>query len=259
MRDLYLEAMMHGEFPQKKTGDLLRHIKNKFEIAMEKTINDYVDSYVFEESLLPHELVSASLKKVRMKEELMLSTKQFEQDRHIRDAIKFLTSDGINYMDENLFKACSSEFSAIHDLLEQIDLNQEIPENLQKFFNLSNQVVQGIVDTALLKYKEADYQMTLSLFVMLSALIPSNYDFWFRQGISAQMCGQTDLALKAYAKASELNPGDIVPRLFSIECQLEKGLLQEAKSELEELKKLKSNPELSEKISAYLNDLEKSL
>ena len=226
---------------------------------MEKAINNYVDSLTFEENSDHHQLLDPSFKKVRIREEMMNSTQGFERDIHIHDAFKFLISDGFKYLKEEVFKALLNEFGALNEFLEQIDLNNEIPENLQKFFNLSNQVVQGIVNTALIKYKEGDYKITLSLFVMLSALNPGNDDFWFRQAIAAQICGNSDLALKAYAKALEINPELIGPRLFSIECKLEKGLIEDAKTDLEEVKKFSESIDFSEALSTYMGDLEKSL
>jgi tetratricopeptide (TPR) repeat protein len=258
MTDLYLEAMMHGQFPQKKVEEGHSLIKNKFQIAIEKAIDNYVDSYVFEDNTDHHGLLDPSSKKLKIREEMLLS-QGFERDVHIHDAFKFLITDGFKYMDERVFKNLIHEFGGLNDFLNLVDLNNEIPENLHEFFNFSNQVIEGIVNTAVSKYREGDFGISLSLFVMLTALNPLNDDFWFRQAIAAQVCGNIDMALNAYRKTLELQPDLLSPWLFAIECKLKKGLVEEAKLDFEEFKNLQSDVELSEALTTYMSDLENSL
>jgi len=88
--------------------------------------------------------------------------------------------------------------------------------------------IEAIFKIAIHKYSESLYADSLSLFVLLSTLIPENPDFWYRAGMMAQKEQNYELAVRLYQAAITIDSSLMAPWVFIIDCYLQLKLKSEA-------------------------------
>ncbi len=261
MVDLYLQAMMHRELPsQQPKSNSSNSVKDKFDLAAEKYIKEYLNSLNLEIEYGQNQFVTPAMKRAQIRQEMLAKMKASEEDGYLSEAFNFINSNGEQYLGQEFYPEVVSELERIDDLIEKMDPGQEFPEKMQSFYNFNEHIAEEISKLAILKFHEEEYKTSLSLLVLLATLFPENNDYWYKLGIAAQKCEQYDLALRAYGEALQLKPDHIGVKLFSVECYLEKDLVEEAKSQLREAKKLaeklEGEGEVDEMWISFMKELE---
>lgn len=253
MPDPYLEAMMRGEFSDKKRVKK-EVVKDKFEIALENQIDEYVDSLELD-SNQENNLLSPAAQKARLKQELKEGAKLTELDSFLSSSARVLVTEGKKYLEAKDFEDLENALRKIPEIADGMDLNKERTESFQKIFNISDKMMESILKVAREKFEEEKYEDTLSIFALLSTLAPENADYWLQLGVAAQRFQNFDLALRAYAVLTEPSPELMQAKLLSTQCFLEKGDLEGAKASLGEAKKIAETVE----IDAFWRDLLKEI
>jgi tetratricopeptide (TPR) repeat protein len=234
MTDRYLQNLMNGTLTVKIVK------KDKFDEAIEKDIQAYVDSLTFEDYPAPGtKLVTAQMKKAKLLAELKESVKMLELDRFLDTAFSYIQTDGLRYLDRMKYEALNSEFQRAAAILKRFDPSQEITELFRTLLEISDEALDSIYTIAIGAYKEEKYLNFLSIMALLTALDQKNVDYWFRMGIAAQRCGNIDLALRAFSVCIDIDPEFIAARLLSAECYLIQEKKENAIQEIEEAKKIK--------------------
>lgn len=251
MPDPYLMAAMQGGLSHgaKSTAKT----KNKFDVAAEKYVDMHVEALHFEEEFAQDKLFSPQMRKAQLRAELLAALQFSELDKPLDNAFKLLFSEGLQYIDHEVYPAMIDQFKQMADRLEKLDPTQ--PEELHSWSTLSDAVLNEIAKMALTKYDEENYTPCMALFVLLTVLYGDNFEYWYRLGIAAQKSEEINLALKAYTEALKIEPELVGARLFSVECYLKIGSKQAAEEELEKAKSLKALAGFDEKWAPLLADL----
>src|SRR5437867_4202256 len=108
MKDLYLEAMMHGEAPDSKKEKQTKEVKEAKETdnvdsALDKLLDEYIDTNFKEDEQNP--LTPKHLQRAKMKEELKADAHLPELTTSLETAFKILMDDGNKqYVDSNNYE-----------------------------------------------------------------------------------------------------------------------------------------------------------
>lgn len=250
MRDLYLEAMLKGEGPKKPE-------KGRFEIALDKSIKEYLDTLSFGEEE-PGQLISPQAKRKKYEEELKEALTHSDLNAYLLTALQVIKGEGRQYWDSQAYSAIIEEFANAEKILASLNLEEPPEEDLGKILHLSNETIHHIFDLAVAKYNEERYPDSVALFVLLTVLQPKGFDLWYRTGIAAQSSENYTLAINSYATAASFNPDLIEAHLFSVECYLKQGMTAEAKVAYEKAENLhKTLPQSDEQdtLLEYANQL----
>lgn len=245
MPDPYLEAMMRGEFPHKKAVPSNARIKDKFEAAIEREINQYIDTLHLEDDFLKNRLLPPGAQRTKILLEMKGGVSFSRLESYLTASLEILHSEGNRYLSEEPFLQMEKEFSQIPLLLELLDVSKELTDTFQTIFNISDPVMASILKVAIAKFDEEQYEQSLALLAFLSTLAPGNFDYWFRLGIVAQRAQNYELALNSYAVAADLNPQLIGAKLFAIECYLQKEQPDKAIKALEEAKQIAESNDIA--------------
>lgn len=243
MVDLYLQAMMRGEFAKKKSEGTI--YKDKFDIAIDKEIDSYINEITANDDPREYLLVSPKMKHAQLVEELKEMAKFRDLNTQIELALMNLRKNGGYYLEASSFSKMENEFLEAEKRLDELDPLDAISQDLQQLLGFSEETLFAIAEVARMKFSEGQYYDSFAIFILLATLDEENPDFWLRAGIAAQKCDYDELALKSYAIALSFDPELIEARLFSSKCYLKCGDLEGAKLEYLEAKKIgdKTSPE----------------
>lgn len=233
--------------------------QTKIEKEEEKEIDTYIESLHLEDQYAQNLLVPPKLKKAQLKEELKSAIQLPSLHEQMQAACDLLAHNGSSYINGEIYLQLLNEFLSIDDTIDHLDLAADLSGDLQTIFNISDPVMEAILQMAIAKFQEEDYQDSLALLSLLTTLKSSSDDYWFRLGIAAQKSHKFELALKAYDIAIELNPELIGARLFSIECYLHKDDHETASTRLQAVKELTNTIELEEVWQKFLKNIEKAI
>jgi outer membrane protein len=84
---------------------------------------------------------------------------------------------------------------------------------------------------------------------------PNNEDVNFNLGVLSRQTGQLDKAIERFEKLVSVNPEHVQGRFLLAISYLDKGRKQDAKKQLELVKKLDNNPEVQATVDSYLKDI----
>ncbi len=256
MSDPYLEAMMKGQLLSKK----LVQEKDKFEIAIEQEINQYIAAQSLENDFIKNELNSPTMQKAKLIAEIKAGIDLSELEQHIEIAQNILLSEGHQHLDETTAHEIIESISSIPEVIEDADLSTFETDDFQHIFKISDKVMQGILEIGIKKYKIEDYASSISIFALLTTLAPGNSDYWFRLGIAAQKNENTSLALRAYDATIDIEPTLIGAHLFSVECHLQNEDLDKAKQSLQKAKTLiEEEPRIDQEWRELLIKIENTI
>lgn len=224
----YMRAVMQGEISSKKELSKKKDEiqKSKLDIELDKKIDDFVDTYQFEDDPSHRSMQNLNDRRERLKLEIKTVIELPELSQQIDKALGLLFSEGSRYLSKETCEKLMSDLSDVNESFEEIGIQEASNSNLE---GLTPDSMRAITEIALAKFEETRYEDCLALFSFLSMLNPGDSEYWFRMGIAAQKNNNIDLALRAYAATLELDPHNIGARLFSAECFALKNLLDEAK------------------------------
>lgn len=235
MDPAYLHALMHGEisFKKKPAGSSEKTAsQSKLEKDLDREIDSFVESLVFEEDPSHQSLESPQIKRQKIKLELKEAAKMPELFNPVNNAIEVIFSEGQNYLSPDDFNTLVVELAVSTDHLSNAGLKETANSDLQTVGKISDTSIKALEGIAIAKFEQERYEDSLSLFCLLSILVPGYSEYWFRMGIAAQRCENLDLATKAYAITLDLDPENIGAMLFAAQCFIEKSLIDDAKAEL---------------------------
>lgn len=238
MIDLYQQHMSDGLRTFKTKAKTTNNSK-KFNTSIDYFVNKYVDELQLNEE---DALLSIKLNRQRLRQELKNTVKSTELKSHIQLAFNVIFNDGIVLIEKEPFELLKGEFLKAKYVLNNLNLREYLPDNLNDILKISPACLDMIYQMALKKFSDLNYNECLALYILLTVLNQNNPDYWYRLGISAQKCEMIDLALRAYRNTIALFPTLVGARLFAIECYIASGALDEARAECANVKHfLKSN------------------
>lgn len=216
-------------------------IEDKFDKAIDKQIDDYLDNLNLEGLFSNNKLVTAEMKRVQIKNDLIEEIRKSDKSKEIFEAIYMLKSKDLNLLEDKEYWLLMSEFERAGNILEGLDPNHIPVENFQKILSISDESMQSIMKVAVAKFVSQNYNDSLLLYNLLSTLAPDNPEFRFRLGLVAQQSGKIDLALSAYLATADIIPKFLGAKLFAIECYLDLGYQADAQIAFREAEKIADN------------------
>jgi tetratricopeptide (TPR) repeat protein len=240
MPDPYLEAMLKGEITT--SGGIpgkvaVAKINDRFNVALEKKIEEHLNSPHPEEEIRVAALLTPAVRKAKLKRELLEANKFPELENYLTSAFNILRTKWVQGIDDEMLKEMEERFSKIADILNAAEIETLSTESLYAVLGISDAVMSAMLETAINSFADEEYGNSLSLLVLLTTLAQENPDYWLRLGIAAQKIEDYKLALRAYGITLEIAPNAVGPRLFSVECYLRDDQPEKALEAIEEVKK----------------------
>lgn len=165
MDPLYLQAMMHGEFAKKANVPLKsKEEKNRFDLALEKQIDSYVEAMEFEDDPNHKDLLPPKLRREKIKIELKAAAKSQEIPDLLESAVKILLSEGATYLSEEVYASLISDFSNSYSRISSMNWNQPNDVDMSTLIQMHNESLEGIAIIATDKFSKELYLECLSLF-----------------------------------------------------------------------------------------------
>lgn len=261
MPDLHLQALIQGQIKNRSSEIThAKKAKDKFEIETERQIEEYIKTLSFEEDdpSIIH-VITPAMQRAKIKEELKEEVKLKELSSHIASAFKIITTEGHRYLDAAHIAALNDDFAQAENALDEMDLNSPPRENFQMAMHFTESTIESIFTIAIAKFDEAQYSSSLSLFILLSTLIPENADYWCRAGILALECQNYELAIRLFSATTALDPSLIVPWIFSADCYLKLNLPREAEAAYAEAIKISETSQIDPFLEETLSQLKSVL
>lgn len=230
MADPYLMALMRGEIKQEKKD------QDEFDIAADQMLEKYVKT--LEESKLD----SLEARKLKLSKELKFA----ELEEPTISGLKYLMSHEAD-------AAMVDQFLEAKHRLEELDL--ETFKDLDSWSDcISQEVLDAISNRGVEAYHQGEFEICLSLYALLTTFKQESGEYWLKLGISALKSADFNLALKSFDQALKKDPNLFEAHLFSAECYLNKGLVENAKQELEAVQ----TTQFDEVFSRFKEELGKS-
>lgn len=258
MVDIYMQELMNGRIKSPHaphSNQKPPKITDRFELECEKELELIVNSIPEEElsqSNLETKNSRIDKKKLEIKEELFFA----ETNKYIELAISTLTS--CIELEEVEREHLELELFEAAKLIENLNLATDFyDQNLKEILHISTRSVDLIFSLAIKKYINQETELCLSLFLLLSNLIPENADLWYRAALAAQMSNKIEFALKLYCQSLAIDSESIGAKIFSIECNLILGFKDKAGEMYRELKGSVNEQNIEERwamLLFFLND-----
>lgn len=256
MHDPHLYDLLHGETKARESKtDSSTQKKNKFDLAIENYIDQYIDSLNFEREIHDNPLTTPQAKKTQIRNELNYSLQMPDLENFLNEAFKELFTHHHNYLPPELCRKMEQEFLRIDEKMDKIDVNEVSEKNFQTLFKISHAVMDGILTVGIAKYQEEEYASCLAIFTLLTSLNPGNEDYWYRLGIAAQKCEDYPLALKAYENTLEISPDLLGAHVFSAECHFHLNQKESAQQSFIKAKEIAETQEIEEVWKVLMSKL----
>lgn len=114
----------------------------------------------------------------------------------------------------------------------QLDANN-LPKTPQVIMNISDGTIETLYSAGMRYFNIKSFEPASNVFFVLTVLDFYRHNLWLAYGLSEQNCGNLDAAIQAYARAAITNPDSPLSYIYSIECCLKIGEVQQAKSYLD--------------------------
>lgn len=253
------EALRTAPNPVKNASRHLRK-KNKFEIEMDKDIENYLQPLTFEDGdPSQSQFFSPEMRRVKMREELTKEASLPELLSFVTSALKTLQQEKSTYLDKEHLDAMTHDFMQVDEALEKIPANDSPTEDFQHLLQFSDLTMDSISTLAIAKFTENHFPESLSLYILLATLVPENEEHWLRAGIMAYRCENYELAVRLFSSAITLEPLLLIPRVFSVDCYLKRNLPAEAEAAYVEAMKLSESVEMDEDVKQMLELLKTAI
>lgn len=258
MADPYLMAMMGGN-SEKKTEGAIATEKDRFDLIINKDIEEYLDTIDFEAEIGDNKMQTPRMKRDQLREELQKSLQMTELDQNITTAFLVLVHEGKENLNPDEYQAMIDELLQIGDKINGMSFDSLPEVNLQTLFNISAPTMRAIFKVATAQFVNGRLDNCSALFMMLTALNPGHPEYWLRSGMAAHQSNNIDLALRSYRSATELDPQMVAAPLLLADCYLRLGNKDEAKEAFNKAKSLASSQEIDPAWKDLLNALAASL
>jgi len=224
---------------------------DKFDKEIEKDCTEYIKSQNIE--VAPNSLVSTSENIARLTNELRIEMKFEQLSKYLQSAFLTLATDLEKKIDADQYESVLDFLLQLHDSISSLDPSNDISKELKEALTVSDRVLDIINSEAISKFIENKFYDSLSLYVLLTILNPGNSEYWYRAGLMARKCENSNLELQMYREAIEISPLSIGPRIFSIFYYINMNSLEEARSEVEKVDTLIQTSIIEEYEQELLN------
>jgi tetratricopeptide (TPR) repeat protein len=238
MSDLYLQAMMHGEFANKKAS-LKKPEKDRISEAVEEEIDRYLDTLNLDDKNdTESHLLSPELKRVKMKAELLEAIEHSELNHQIGWAFSILKMEGLHYLTKEKYEALEQNLAAAAETLKTIDPHTQTTQNFQEVLGINDHTLEDCIFIANEKFNTNHFADALALSILIVSLAAENARYWYRAAIAAQNALRYDLAIKIYITAIDIDPTLYEAWFFIAICYLSQGLYSQAAEAFEKAKEI---------------------
>lgn len=252
--------MMEGQILQKNVTKNALHPKTKskdrFQIESDKQIELILKSLSFDDEDPSHnQYMTPEMKCAKKREELREEAGPSELANYVESSFRILSAEGRNYLTVEEYESMSQAFAHAHEILDEINLDVPFTENFQTILHFNNSIIEYIFKIAVEKYKELQYQDSLSIFILLFMLVPENPDYLYRAALVARECKKYELASRFFSATSSIDPLLIAPWIFSTECYLKQNLEAEAQASYAEAIKISETSQIDDEWKNALSSL----
>jgi len=211
---------------------------DKFELAEDKLFDYLIDKGGLLDDPSSSLLLPASQRRAKLKKEMHEAAEQLDLNLDLAPALRILKEEGASYLDAAKFEEMDAQLDKMPTYLDQLDLTQPAKESLCTSLHISDSTLKSINKVGVAKYDEGNLEGSLSIFGLLATLDHDNENSLYRVGIAAAQLEKWDIALKAFTNAIKLSPEFLGARVFSAECHVRLGQINEAKEDIKEAKRL---------------------
>jgi tetratricopeptide (TPR) repeat protein len=244
MVDLYLQAMMQGEFFMNKasTSD------SKIDAEIDKLLDQEEETDPNQDSFN-----TPAMKKAKLKAEIKEALQFKELAKYIESALNIIIQKGKTQLKSDEYEGLMETFSHAREFL---DLPSETLESFQQILHITNDQMDAIAKVGIEDFNQSQYDDCMAVFILLATLRPDIADYWYRAGIAAHKVGLFEQAIKFYNAAWELDPSLVGALLFIIDCELNLNMLSDAESHYDKAKSLSETKEMDEDSRGLLAKLD---
>jgi len=262
MNDPNLYRALHSNlnFKSKNTSILPEVVeKNHFELALEKTIKDYVQDLIENEDPVKMNLVSPAVRQSQLIKEVKEDLDMADFGEFIKIAVTTFCDEGQRYLNKHEYNILIGELEKLRHQLETLDLTHLEDGDFKKALEIPTEIREFMLKIGIAKFTEELYPASLSIFSFLSAVDSDDPDYWYRLGLVAQQSERYDLAIRSFEASANLAPDFIGTKIFNAQCLLNLGRREDALAALSGIKdRLLISPD-REKWEEHLVEVEKLL
>lgn len=212
--------------------------QDKYKLAEDNLLDYFIEKGSLLGDPSKNLLIPPSLQRAKLKKDLREAAELLDLNIDLSPALQILKEEGASYLDSAVYEEMIDQLSKIAFYLDQLDFSKPPKASLSSSLHISESTLQAIYKIGLAKYDEDKLDDSLSLFGLLASLDHENEEYLFRLGIVATKMESWDLALKAYTYALYLNPDLLGARIFSAECYVKLGRIEDAKEEIKDAKEM---------------------
>lgn len=229
-----LDSELYKTIHRKTSSDK----KDRFKLAIQKSIEEYVDKQMKEEDPSKISLIPTEARRQMLKSEAQEDLDLTEFAEYASNAIAILRFEGTRYLSKENYELLVQNLDRMKKELENLNLNQLKDEALQKALQTTPEVRTSILKVAIDKYSNNLLPDSLSIFAFLTALDAEDPDYWYRFGLVAEESERYDAAANAFATVTELAENFIDARAHLAFCDIYLNQEEMAKDQLNEIKNI---------------------
>lgn len=256
MADPNLFYLMHGQANKKAPDSSLNKPKESDVLAFEEALQNEVDSLMAVEKRVNIALLPEKAMRDKIEYEVRAASNCSEFGKRMSLAYKMMRTEGSALLEDRDNKILQENLDELCQRLQDLDLRKFTEAERRSALEMPEESKKHILKIGIKKYSEGSLEASLAIFTFLTYIDRDNPDYWYRLGRIAQKIGNYDLAMQAFTSTSKLAPEFIEARLSTAECYLKDKRLNEADSELKEIK---HSANLSFNHKRKIDDLEDKL
>lgn len=254
MSDPSLYALVHGPGDEAAPAN-----KNHFQEALESHIKKRVDQVIAEEDPSQTHLMTKQEQRKKLEYELFQETDSLKLQQHIAKAVTLLISEGGKFLIQKEYEDLMADLKNMRQKLKNFDFDHLDHKSLKAALFITPESFSSIAKVAICKYEEGSLLESLSILVLLSALGNEKPDYWYKEALVAEECGDYDLAAIAFDHAEHLIPDYIGIHIFAAECAIQRNQFGKAKEELIAAKEILNHLDEKQEWQQSILDVENLL
>lgn len=261
MSDPALYDMFHQEETEKQTSASTQpdEAELSFNQAFEKSLNDYVDTLVEKQGPGAFKFISPSARREKIENEVRDTFNCSDIEGYIATSIDIIENEGLKYLSQEENATLLEDLDRLRLRIETLRFDQLDDESLKIAFSIPDSGKEFLLKIGITKFEEELLSDSLAILSFLSLLDSENPEYAYKVGILAQKMGRDEEALRAYSKASNLDPTMIGPYLFAAQCRFNRKDHQNALIELQKAKNILNSSEENKEWFSLIADMESLL